>query len=84
MPILDDSSILFSKSFYHSVFSQTSNICDAYHKAVSLVRNKFGNGEASKFVILIWDIEKRKPSNGHICKIFGPLKEGPIELFSKS
>ncbi|CDW71451.1 UNKNOWN [Stylonychia lemnae] len=66
--IADLAVITFSKSFYHSVFSQTMTICDAFNMAQKQVQVKYGTGESNKFSILINE-ESHSPDHRDKAKV---------------
>jgi hypothetical protein len=63
--ISDEASILFSKSFYHALFSQTVTVCKAFElakAALSADKNKSLALEAKKFVLLKDSDEIERPT----------------------
>ncbi len=49
----DEAAVLFSRTFYSTIFCSTVSICKAYESAMKLVERKFGKFEANKFMILL-------------------------------
>eukprot|EP00347_Sterkiella_histriomuscorum_P010299 403376838 len=75
--ILDESAILFSRTFYTTVYSSDVSICKAFQSACKVIENVFKKAEADKFKLIIPD--------GHVCPdtnpIYHEMEYGEIEYF---
>ena len=57
--LIDRAAILFSRTFYSSVFASDTPICEAFDVAVTTIQSKFGQKESQKFILLT--------KNSHQC-----------------
>ena len=71
----DQAAIVFSKSFYNSVFKKTLSICSSFNFAKKCVEKIFGKQEAFKYLLL------KHPKHQHDPKscVLRQLKGGKLE-----
>jgi hypothetical protein len=95
--ISDEASIMFTRAFYHALFSQTVSVCQAFKIAKTSLkseRDKRLANEAMKFVLFTNDGGKKQHNSEdmmmqmygihdkHTCNVFGPFKKGQVEDIS--